>query len=218
MRKLVLCFAILIAAYSAAYGGIFKDSVEFEDLSQLSAEGLQALKETEFEVFLANVKVAAAKVAQERAKDPLKEAERLLEKEQLDLKAAKAEHEAAEAKQEKERLAKAEKNVQSAKEAVKKAELFVRWKNKEVKVKKAELDKAKLELELAEAKRDLARVSRLVGEKVPSASKYSLKDYENKINKIQEKIEKALDKQKSEIQDAQQLKAQYEKATEQKTI
>ena len=214
MRKLLLFLIVFPLTTSIADGGLFKESVEFADLSQLSKEGLQSLKDTEFEVFLAEVRLAATKVTRDLAQDGLKQAENVLDKERLDLKASKAEYEAAEAKQEKDRMAHAESMMKKAKEATKKAELLVKWKSKEAKARKAVVDRAKLAVELAEAKRDLARVSRLVEEKVPSASKYPLAEWENKVKKIDEKHQKAVDKEKREALEAEQLKAQYEKAAE----
>jgi hypothetical protein len=214
MRRVFLFLLTLLLVSSPAYGGLFKESVEFADLSQLSEEGLQSLKDTEFDVFVAEVRLAAVKVTKDLAQDDLKQAEKGLDKERLDLKAAKAEYEAAEAKQEKDRMAGAETMMKKAKEATKKAELLVKWKSQEAKARKAAVDRAKLAVELAEATRDLARVSRLVEEKVPSASKYSLADWENKVKKTDEKYQKAMDKEKREALEAEQLKAQYEKAAE----
>jgi hypothetical protein len=87
----------------------------------------------------------------------------------------------------------------------------VKWREKEVSTRKAGVKKAKLGVELSENKRDLARISRLVTEKVSSASKYSLADYKNKQKKNQEDYQKAMDKEKREMLEAEQLKAQYEK-------
>ena len=58
---------------------------------------------------------------------------------------------------------------------------------------------------------DLARITRLVTEKVSSASNYSLADNENKQEEIQEEYQKAVDREKSEKMEAEQLKAQYQK-------
>jgi len=66
-------------------------------------------------------------------------------------------------------------------------------------------------VKLSENKRDLARISRLVNEKISSASKYPLADYKNKQKKNQEDYQKAMDKEKREMLEAEQLKAQYEK-------
>jgi hypothetical protein len=57
------------------------------------------LKQTEFAVFLANVRLAAARNAEQDAKKALKKAENDRENERLNLKAAEAEHKAAEAAQ-----------------------------------------------------------------------------------------------------------------------
>ena len=211
MRNLIVSFAILIVTHSISYGGLLDRSVDFADLAGLSEEGLQALKDTEFEVFLANVKFARAKAAEGLAQDSLKAAEDDLDKERLNLKAAKAEYKAAEANQDAERMSNVEKTLEKVKEAIKTAELLVKWREKEVSARKTGVKKAKLEVELSENKRDLARISRLVTEKVSSASKYSLADYENKQKKIQEDYQKAVDREKREMLEAEQLKAQYQK-------
>lgn len=91
MKKLILSLAILVAAHSISYGGLLDRSVDFADLAKLSEEGLQALKDTEFEVFLANVRLARAKATEDLARERLKAAEENLDKERLNLKAAKAE-------------------------------------------------------------------------------------------------------------------------------
>jgi hypothetical protein len=216
MKWLVLCVAILTVSHSIAYGGIFRASVEYADLAQLSAEGLQALKETEFEVFLANVRLARAKTAEDQAQDYLRAAEDALNKERLDLKAAKAEYKAAEANQDSQRMSKIEKTLEKVKEQIKIAELLVKWKEKEVSARKASVKKAKHAVELTEAKRDLARVSRLVAEKAPSSSKYSEADFEKKVKKAEDDHQKAIDKEKRELLVAEQLKAQYERTAGEK--
>jgi flagellar biosynthesis GTPase FlhF len=211
MRKLILSFAILVAAHSISYGGLLDRSVDFADLAKLSEEGLQALKDTEFEVFLANVRLARAKATEDLARERLKAAEENLDKERLNLKAAKAEYKAAEANQDAERMSNVEKTREKVKEAIKTAELGVKWREKEVSARKTGVKKAKLGVELSENKRDLARISRLVTEKISSANKYSLADYKSKQKKNQEDYQKAMDKEKREMLEAEQLKAQYEK-------
>ena len=211
MIKLILSFAIFIVAHSISYGGLLDRSVDFADLAELSGEGLQALKDTEFGVFLANVELARAKTAEDLARDSLKAAEYNLDKESLNLKAAKAEYKAAEANQDADRMSNVQKTLEKVKEAIKTADLGVKWREKEVSARKAGVKKAKLGVELSENKRDLARISRLVTEKVSSASKYPLADYKNKQKKIQEDYQKAMDKEKREMLEAEQLKAQYEK-------
>lgn len=105
----------------------------------------------------------------------------------------------------------AEKTREKVKEAIKTAELGVKWREKEVSARKTGVKKAKLGVEISENKRSLARISRLVTEKISSASKYPLADYKNKQKKNQEDYQKAMDKEKREMLEAEQLKAQYEK-------
>ena len=211
MKKIILSLAILVAAHTISYGGLLDRSVDFADLAKLSDEGLEALKDTEFEVFLANVRLARAKAIEDLARERLKAAEESLDKERLNLKAAKAEYKAAEANQDAERMSNIEKTREKVKEAIKTAELRVKWREKEVSARKTGVKKTKLGVELSENKRDLARISRLVTEKISSASKYSLTDYKNKQKKNQEDYQKAVDKEKREMLEAEQLKAQYEK-------
>ncbi|UCG12661.1 MAG: hypothetical protein JSU72_19650 [Deltaproteobacteria bacterium] len=212
MRKLILCLAMFMITQPAASAAFLKGSVEYKDLARLSGEGLQALKETEFSVFLANVRLAAARNAGEDAREALKKAENERENERLNLKAAEAEHKAAEAAQDGDRLSKAKQSVERAKDAVKPAELLVKWRQKAFDASKAGVRKAKLALEVAETKRDMARIDRLVLEGVPTSKKYSRPDYEAKLKRVQQDHMKAIEREKREMSAAEQLRAQYEKA------
>jgi hypothetical protein len=186
--------------------------VEYKDLARLSAEGLESLQATEVAVFLANVRLAAAKNAGEDAREALKKAENERETERLNLKAAEAEHKAAEAAQDGDRLAKAKQSVERAKEAIKPAELLVKWRQKAFDASKTTVRKAKLTLEIAETKRDMARIDRLVLEGVTTSKKYSRPDYEAKLKRVQQDYMKTIEREKREISAAEQLRAQYEQA------
>ena len=59
-------------------------------------------------------------------------------------------------------------------------------------------------------------MSRLVTEKVSAANKYSMADYEKKLKKVEEGHQKAIDKEKRELLEAEQLKAQYERTAGEK--
>ena len=72
MRKIFMSLAIWVLAYNGAGAGIFKEDVNLADLSQLSPEVLETLKDTEFNVFLRKVKHAGTKVLENKAKDDLK--------------------------------------------------------------------------------------------------------------------------------------------------
>ena len=216
MKKLLCCLAILIVWHTLADAGILRDGVDFADLAKLSAEGLEALKETEFKVFLAKVKLFRAKDAEKQAGGDLKGVKGTLEAKGLDLKAAKAEYEAAKANQDGERKKKAEEAIGRVRGEVEAAGLLVKWKEMVVKARSAGVKKEKLAMDLAEAKRDLARVSRLAAEKVSSANKYSVKEYEDMVKNTEEKHEAAAKKERGDIQEAEQLKTQYEKMVGQK--
>lgn len=51
MRKLFMGLAILALVCSGASAGLFGDDVDLADLSQLSPDALETLKDTEFNVF-----------------------------------------------------------------------------------------------------------------------------------------------------------------------
>ena len=58
MRKALMYLVILILFYNSANAGLFGDDVDLADLSQLSPDALEILKDTEFNVFLTKVKHA----------------------------------------------------------------------------------------------------------------------------------------------------------------
>ena len=216
MKKLFMTGVILLAFSVSASAGLLDRGVAYEDLALLSEEALNSLKETEFAVFLAEVKHAAARVEEEQAEKALKKAKERLNREKLNVKAAKAEIEAAKAKQEKDRLEKAEGDMQSAQEGLKTAEMLVKWKEKEVDVRETRVKQGKLSLAAIEIKRDLARLSQLAAEKKLAARKYSQPDFEKKLRKLQEDMKKAVEKGKRERMEADKLRARYEKAAGEK--
>jgi hypothetical protein len=200
------------ALQSVAEAGMFQGPVEYKDLARLSAEGLESLKATEVAVFVANVRLAAAKNSEEEAKAALRKAEELRENERLNLKAAEAEQKAAEAAQDEVRISKAKRGLLRAEEAIKPARLRVKWKQRANDARKAGVRRAKLALEIAETKRDMARIDRLVLENVPTSKQYSRPDYEAKLKRVQQDHMKAVEKEKREIAATAELRAQYEQA------
>lgn len=90
MRIQLLCLAILMAWHTPAVAGLLGAVVDFADPAKLSEEGLEALKESEFAVFQANVQLYRAKDAEKQVESDLKGSRAILETKGLDLKAAKA--------------------------------------------------------------------------------------------------------------------------------
>lgn len=215
MRKLFMgVFIFVIASYSAAaWAGFFDETVDYVDLAQISPAGLETLKDTEFEVFLANVKLAEAKGALKMAQGALETARRVLDTKSLDLKAAQAESKAAKATQDSKRMNAAEALLRHAREDSNTAMMLVDWKKAELKAQKAGVDKAKRAVALAEAKRELARVSRLAAEKASSADKYAVPKFEINLKKREEAYRKADGKVKLLTAEAQRLKTEFEKLT-----
>ena len=209
MKHVLLCLVFLMAVHSAASAGFFERSVEVADLEQLSDSGLLTLKDTEFGVFLANVDLARSRASEHQAEEEFRSAQSDLDIMKLNLKAAKAEHKAAEAAQDAERMSKARKTIENTKESTKVFELLVAWKERLLNARKAGAKKMKLAVKLAETKRDLARLNLLAAEKLPSAQKYSLADFKNKLKNLQEDHQKVVDKEKRLFLEAQQLGEEY---------
>ena len=103
-KKLLVFICSVGLLVTAAQAGLFKNSVDLADLAEVSPEALETLKETEFAVFVAHVRLNAAKAAERRAAGGGAAADRILEAENLDLKAATAELKAAKANQDQERM------------------------------------------------------------------------------------------------------------------
>ncbi len=185
--------------------------MDLADLAQLSQKGLEDLKDSEFEVFFAQVKLAGAKDDLKKANGELKAVKKNLSSEKSDLKAAEAEVKAAKEIQDKERLTRAESALQKSQEAYTTAELSVAWKAQEVKTRKASVEKAELELDIVEIQRDLARVTKLVSEKVPAAQKYSADNFEKSLAKKQKDLTKAKRDEEREMWEARKAKEDYER-------
>jgi hypothetical protein len=202
---------ILVVTFPAlVHAGFFGDSVDLADLAQLSQKGLEDLKDSEFEVFLAQVRLAGAKDDLKKANGELKAVKKILSSEKSDLKAKEAEIKSAKEIQDKERFTRAESALQKSQEAYTTTELNVAWKAQEVKARKASVEKAELELDIAETQRDLARVAQLVSEKVPAAQKYSAENLEKSLKKKQKDLTKAKRDEEREMWEAKKSKEDYE--------
>ena len=130
---------------------------------------------------------------------------------EMDIKAAKAEEKAAKENKDEGRLSKATAVLKTAEEDLKVIKLLVKWKNKEVKARRAGVKKAKLALQVSEAKRDVARVSRLLSERVPSAQKYAIAEYQKRLRDKQEDFANATNAERRDILEAEKSKAEYER-------
>ena len=212
MRKILMSLAILVLVYNGADAGIFKEDVNLADLSQLSPEALETLKHTEVNVFLRKVKHAGAKVLENKAKDDLKISKLTLDAKKQHLKSAEADLKEAKAAQDSTRIDAAETALRNATKKLELAKLLVRWKEKEVDLQAAGVEKAKLAVSVAEYERDLARVSKLIEESAPSAVKYSLTDFQKRLEKKQKEYEKAVRAEAKEMAEAKKRKTAYEKS------
>jgi len=207
--------AILVLFYSSANAGLFGDDVDLADLSQLSPDALETLKDTEFNVFLTKVKHAGAKVLENKASENLKAAKLTLDSKNLHLKSAEADLKEARATQDQGQIEAADKALRIAKEDYKRANMLIKWKKKEVDVQIASVEKAKLAVELAEAERDVARVSKLIEQNVASAQKYNLSEFKATVDKKQKGYQKALHAETKAILEAKNLRTEYEKISKQ---
>ena len=215
MRKILINLAILVLFYCSANAGLFGDDVDLADLSQLSPDALQTLKDTEFNVFFTKVKHAGVRVLENKAYDDLKKSKLTLDAKNLHLASAEADLKEAKATKDPGRIEAADKLLRQAKQDYDRAKLLIEWKEKEVDVQIASVKKAKIAVELAEAERDLARVSKLIEQNVASAPKYNLSDFKAKVDKKQKENQKALHAETKVMLEAKNLGAEYEKISKQ---
>lgn len=210
MKKIGGCLILLMVLAAAAEAGILPEKVELADLSQLSSEALETLKDSEFRVFLAKVRHAEKKVFEKQAKEDMKPVKETLNARRLQLKAAKAELKDIEQRSAGKKLADAKAALRSAQKAFDLAELHVEWTEKAAAAQTAAVGKAKAAIELAEAERDLARVSKLHERNAPSAAKYNLDEFKARIAKKQKNHETAGSRLQKAIEAAKTLKNAYE--------
>jgi len=215
MRKIIISLAILVIFYSSANAGLFGDDVDLADLSQLSPDALETLKNTEFNVFMAKVKHAGAKVLENKASEDLKTSNLTLNSKKLHLKSAEADVKEAQATKDQRQIESADTALRQAKKAYERSEMLIEWKKMEVDVQIASVKKAKIAVALAEAERDLARVSALIEQNVALTRKYNLSDFKAKVAKKHKEYEKALSTEAKKTAEAKKLNAAYEKMSKQ---
>lgn len=186
-----LTLASLILAASSVEAGLFKNSVDLADLAEVSAESLEVLRDSEFEAFVAQIGLTAARASERIAEGAEKAAARILETENLDLKAAKAELQAAKSNKDTERMATGATVLSRAETDQRRAKLFREWKDADTAAKRAAVKAAASRLDLAEANRDLERARLLVREKATSGFKYDLADLGKSVSKRQKEFDEA---------------------------
>lgn len=214
MRKIAICLTVLmsICLSGRSEAGLFGNEVDLADLYQLPSEALSTLKDVEFAVFVANVKLAGAKVKENRAKEDLRTAKSQLDTKRLELKAAKAKYKEVSESSAGKRAQEAQAVLKNTQEQHNVTQLLVKWKKKELDVQSAGVDKEKAAVSVAEANRELARAMKLVESKVPSAGRYKVDDFKKSLEKRKKEYDKAVAREKKEVIDATTLKAEYEKA------
>ena len=131
MRKILIYLAMLALVHNGADAGLFGDDVDLADLSQLSPDALETLKDTEFNVFLTKVEHAGAKILENKAGDDLKTSKLTLDSKNLRLKSAEADLKEAKATQDQRQIEAADKALGQAKEDFERAKMLIEWKEKE---------------------------------------------------------------------------------------
>jgi hypothetical protein len=131
MQKILMILAFLVFFYYSANAGLFGDDVDLADLSQLSPDALETLKDTEFNVFLTKAKHVGAKVLENKAGENLKTAKLTLDSKNLHLKSAEADLKEAKATQDQGQIEAADKSLSIAKEDYERAKMLIKWKQKE---------------------------------------------------------------------------------------
>jgi colicin import membrane protein len=211
VRHLALVFtlasALLLAGTAMAARA---PTVELADLSQVSTEGQDSLKDVQHEVQLAETAVSGARVAVDEAKEELKISKSTLAGRKADLKAAKQERVAAKKNDDAERLASADARVSSASAALAETKARLAWAKKNLVARKAEVDLAKANLALAQANLELARAELLSAEGVTAAENYALADFRGHQAKQAQAFHKASEKTQKKIGAADKAKASWE--------
>ena len=141
MRKILIYLAILALVHNGANAGLFGDDVDLADLSQLSPDALETLKDTEFNVLLTKVEHAGAKILENKARKDLKTSKLTLDSKNLHLKSAEADLKEAGATQDQGKIEAADKALRQAKDNYERAEMLIKWKEKEVDVQIATVEK-----------------------------------------------------------------------------
>ena len=215
MRKIAICLTVLMSICLSvrSEAGLFGNDVDLADLSQLSSETLTTLKDVEFEVFMAKVKHAGAKVRENRAREDLKSAKSRSDTKSIELKAAKAKYKEVSESNAGKRASEAQAALQSMQKQYDIIQLLVKWKKKELDVQSAGAAKEKAAVSVAEANRDLAGVMKLVESKAQSAGRYKVEDFKQKLEKRQKEYNTAETRGKKEVLEAKTLKAEYEKVS-----
>ena len=189
--------------------GLFKNSVDLADLSEISLETLGDLRDSEFEVLVAQIGLNSAKAAERGAEGAAKAAGRMLETENLDLKAAKAEVQAAKANKDSERTRSAETLLSEAEIDHRTAKLFLQWKEGERAARRIDVKAAASRLDLAEAQRDLARAKLLLREGAPSALKYDAAEMQKSVSRRQKEFGEASRRAQAESLKVEALKLEW---------
>lgn len=210
-NKWLVSVCLVALLVSVAQAGLFKNSVDLADLSEVSPEALESLRETEFAVFLAEVQLNTSKAAERRAAGGLKAANQTVDAETLDIKAAKAEQKAATANQDELRMTSAAARVASDQEDIETAKALRKWKAQEQEARQAEVAMMKSALDLAEARRDAARVQLLANENTPSSDKYDPAEFAKSVSKRQTEFDAAARKARDKMAKTDKLKTDWDR-------
>lgn len=183
------------------------------DLAAVDAQALDELRATEFEVFLADVALHAAKRAEELAAAELREARRGLQAEVLDLKAARAEARAAEAHTDESRRAAARDSIRQASRDKETNDLLIEWKEKSLRVARLTIEQMRLRQQLAEARQDLARAQALQTSAPELATRYPVASYEREALQLQKSYDNAIAKTSKATNEEEALAARWSRRT-----
>ena len=208
-NRFAIPILLLLMLAGTTQAGLLKNSVDLADLSKVSPEALESLKEPEFAVFVTNVRLRAAMEAEDVAAGGAKAARRIIEAEDLDLKAAKAESKAAKANRDQERMTAAGARKVGAEEDLKTANALIKWKREEQKLREAEVKAAKSAVDLAEAQREMARLRLLSEANAAVAAKYDSPDFEENARKRLIEYDKTVAKVQEKATSVEKLKAAW---------
>lgn len=228
--RLALTLPIVLGLTTlTSFAGAYDSSIAINDLSGLSDESIDALKDSEFAVLKAQVELARAQGQNSGLKAALKDANQKLDAKSLDLKAAKSEVKAAQANVDlksvgtaavndpnnpyphsQERLSKANARLESAQYESDTARALVSWKEAEIDRVDTMIEAREQAAEVASIKRDRDRVEAMQKEQVAAHSKYSEAELSKRLESAQQRFDKAEVKRSAAQIKADQAKNAYE--------
>ena len=204
---LVLGAVVLVSGRAQAAKWL---EVDLADLAGLPTEALDALKDPQHVVQVAETELRGAEVAVDAARDEVKLSNQTLKGRKADLKAAKLERKAAQTNDDDERTAAANTLYEGSKAALAETVARLKWAKKEQSAARARVDREQASLERARGELERARVQLLVDQGSTAAANYAAAAFQTQVDKAQVAYTKAANKADKLARSADAAKKDWE--------